>query len=199
MKAGMAEDAASFRWSGHRGIVGRRHNPLVAVDEVLSLYGASRRTALRAYRSAMANVAGEDWSDAAPGSLPWWRLGRPTEEERKLRWEAAPVDELGRPTGPWRRQFTAREWLDLACAHLEIKPEILCGRGRAKDVVRWRELVGLVGTERFGVKVKALATELGKSPDGVSQWYRRGVVRRREDAAFAAAAEALDRAASEAR
>jgi putative transposase len=198
VKAGLAKDVAGYLWSGHRDIVGRRRDPLVAVDEVLSLYGATRRGALRRYRSAMANVVGEEWSDATPGGLPWWRVGRPTEEERKLRWEAAPVDELGRTTAMWRPRFTAKEWLDVACTHMEIDPEALGDRGRAREVVRWRDLVGLVGIERYGVMVTDLAAELGKSRDGVSLWYRRGVARRREDAEFAAAAEALDQAVGEA-
>ena len=37
-----------------------------------------------------------------------------------------------------------------ACPHLECDPEILCGRGRAPEVVRMRELTGLVGIERYG-------------------------------------------------
>ena len=87
--------------------------------------------------------------------------------------------------------------MELACAHLECDPETLCGRGRAPEVVRMRELTGLVGIERYGVKVTELAAELGKSRGGVSHWYRRGAARRTEDADFAAAAEALDQAASE--
>ena len=86
--------------------------------------------------------------------------------------------------------------MELACAHLECAPGNLCGRGRAPEVVRMRELTGLVGIERYGVKVTELAAELGKSRDGVSHWYRRGAARRTEDADFAAAAEALDQAAS---
>lgn len=42
-----------------------------------------------------------------------------------------------------------------------------------------------------------LAAELGKSRGGVSHWYRRGAAMRVENADFAAAAEALDQAASE--
>ncbi|MCK5378950.1 MAG: hypothetical protein KAJ78_06070, partial [Acidobacteria bacterium] len=60
-----------------------------------------------------------------------------------------------------------------------------------------RELIGLVGIERYGVKVIELAAELGKSREGVSKWCRRGVARRDEDPEFAVAADALDQAASE--
>jgi len=196
VKAGLVEDVGDYRWSGHRDIVGRRRDPIVAVDDVLLLYGETRRRALRAYRSAMASVSGEEWSGAAPGKLPWWRMGRPTEEERIRRREDAFVDELGRSTARWRPRYTAREWLELACAHLECDLEVLRGRGRAPEVVGVRELIGLVGIERYGVKVTELAAELGKSRVGVSHWYRRGTARRAEDVEFAAAAEALDQAVS---
>ncbi len=197
VKAGLAEDVGDYRWSGHLDIVGRRRAPIVAVDDVLLLYGETRRRALRAYRSAMASVVGEEWSGAAPGKLPWWRTGRPTEEERLRRREDAFVDELGRSTARWRPTYTAVEWLEQACARLGCDPEELRGHGRAPEVVRMRELIGLVGIERFGVKVTDLAEELGKSRGGVSHWYRRGTARRAEHVDFAAAAEALDQAASE--
>jgi hypothetical protein len=124
-------------------------------------------------------------------------MGRPTEEERLRRREDAFVDELGRSTARWRPRYTAKEWLEVACVHLECDPEALRGRGRAPDVVRIRELIGLVGIERYGVKVTELAAEMGKSRGGVSHWYRRGAARRAEDADFAAAAEAFDRAVCE--
>jgi REP element-mobilizing transposase RayT len=198
VKAGMAVNAEGYRWSGHRDIVGRLRDPIVAVDETLLVYGETRRRALRSYRSAMTTVAGEEWSDEAPGKLPWWRLGRPTEEERQLRRrEGAFVDELGRSTARWRPRYRGKEWIELACAHLECDVEALGSLGRAPEVVRMRDLIALVGIERYGVKVTELAAGLGKSRDGVSRWRRRGAARRAEDSEFAAAAEALDQAASE--
>ncbi len=85
------------------------------------------------------------------------------------------------------------------CGHVGVDREALGGRGRHPDVVRARDLVGLVGIERYGVKVKGLADELGKSHDGVSRWYRRGTIRRATDPVFAASAEALDQVASKER
>jgi hypothetical protein len=111
--------------------------------------------------------------------------------------DGAVVDELGRSTARWRPRYSAGEWLDVACSHLECDREALRGRGRSPDVVKMRELIGLVGVERFGVKVVELAAELGKSREGVSKWCRRGAVRRDENPDFAVAAETLDRAASE--
>lgn len=197
VKAGLAENADEYRWSGHQDIVSHRANPLVAVDDVLLVYGQTRRKALRNYRSAMAGVDGEDWSGAGPGRLPWWRLGRPTEEDRLRRTKGPFIDELGRSTGRWRPTYSATEWLELACCHLGVDRHELGGRGRDPDIVMSRELIGLVGIERFGVKVIELAADLGKSRDGVSKWMRRGSLRRETDPDFAAAVEALDHAASE--
>ncbi len=162
-----------------------------------ALSGQTRRKALRNYRSAIAGVDGEDWSGAGPGRLPWWRLGRPTEEDRLKRSESSYIDELGRSTGRWRPRYKAAEWLECARNHLGFDRDEIGGRGRDPDIVRSRELIGLVGIERFGVKVTELADALGKSRDGVSKWMRRGSLRRETDPDFAAAVEALDQAASE--
>ena len=197
--AGLVQNPDQYRWSGHREIIGRRRNPIVAVDDVLLLYGQTRRRALRRYRAAMSAVEGEDWSSRGPGALPWWRLGRPTEEERERlrRRKGAQIDEQGRSTARWRPKYGAVEWLNLACEHLNVELDDLAGRGRSPEIVKMRELIGMVGIERFGVKVADLADVLGKSRDGVSCWMRRGVKRRATEPDFAAAAKRLEHIASE--
>jgi len=197
VKAGLAKRAADYRWSGHRDIIGRRKAPIVAVEDVLLLYGQTRRPALRRYRAALATVDESEWGSEGPGHLPWWRLGRPTEEERLRRKDHAFIDEQGRSTARWRPRHSADEWLEIACTQLGIDQARLADRNRSPEVVRARELIGLVGVEGFGVKVNELATALGKSRDGVSRWVRRGSVRRESDPEFASAAKDLDHAASE--
>ena len=197
VKAGLVERADDYRWSGHQDIIGRRRSPIVSVEDVLLLYGQRRRPALRSYRAALASVDGSEWGAEGPGRLPWWRLGRPTEEERLRRKGDAYVDEQGRSTARWRPRYGADKWLEIACAQLGISRERLVDRNRSPEVVRARELIGLIGVERFGVKVNELAHELGKSRDGVSRWIRRGTARRASDLEFAVDAENLDHAASE--
>ncbi len=109
------------------------------------------------------------------------------------------ADELGRSTAPYRPRFEAEDWLALACGCLGIDRVDLASRLRQGEIVRARELVGLIGVERYGVRVKELAKELGKSEDGVSLWVRRGAKRRVEDPSFAAAARELDAAAQQER
>ena len=199
VKAGLVERPDDYRWSGHRDVIGRRKVPIVAVEDVLLVYGQSRGPALRRYRAALASVSQSDWGGEEPGRLPWWRLGRPAEEDRLRRQDDAFIDEQGRSTGRWRPGYSANEWLEIACAQLGIDRARLASRNRHPEIVRARELIGLVGVERFGVKVSELATELGKSRDGVSRWIQRGTVRRVSEPEFASDAEALDSAASEER
>ena len=201
VSAGIVEAVDQYPWSGHRDVIGRARDPIVAIEDVLSLYGDTRRRSLRNYRSALATTAEEDWITHLPGELPWWRLGRPTKEDReRLRRTRRPqLDMLGRSTAPWRPEYSAEKWIELACRHLRVAPEDLADRGRSPSVVTARELLGLVGIERYRVKTVELARALNKSRDGVSQWARRGAIRRAKDPLFAEAAESLDQAASEER
>jgi hypothetical protein len=73
----------------------------------------------------------------------------------------------------------------------------LTARARDDEFVLAREVLELVGVERFGVKVGELAEELGKSRGGVARWHRRAVGNRDGDSSFAATAARLDDAASE--
>lgn len=197
--AGIVDRPKQHRWSGHRDILGLRKDPVVSIDDVLGLYGASRRQAFAAYRSAMRTVRESEWSGGGPGHLPWWRLGRPRAEEDLHPGGHVMVDQLGRPTSPYRARFDACEWIEKTCLHFGIQLDELASRRRDSEIVRIRELMGLVGVERYGVVVKELAENLGKSEDGVSLWVRRGATRRLEDSYFAADAEALDGAMREKR
>jgi REP element-mobilizing transposase RayT len=190
--AGLVDELKKYRWSGHRDVLGLRRRPIVSVDNVLAVYGESRRLALRGYRSALREVGESDWSNSSPGRLPWWRLGRPavSDELHPIGGESA--DELGRPTSPFRSRYKADGWIETACRRLGVNRYELASRSRKPEIVRAREMVGLLGVERYGVKVKELAERLGKSEDGVSLWVRRGGRRRGRDAAFAAEVEALD-------
>lgn len=192
--ARMVDDPANHRWSGHHEVVGDRNDGIVAVDDLLAMYGRHRCEAVDAYRSALGGFGNADWLCAAPGHLPWWRLGRPPGRRGLHPLRCDMVDELGRPTSPYRSRFEAKAWVEEACGVLGLSREELAGRGQDSRIVRMRELVGVVGVERFGVKVRDLARCLGKSEDGVSRWVRRGARRRIEDMEFANDAEMLDAA-----
>jgi len=70
--------------------------------------------------------------------------------------------------------------------------DVLGSRGKAPATVRAREIIAIVGVERFGVKVKDLAGRLGKNPGSVSRWMARAAQRREEDRDFEACCRRLE-------
>ena len=75
--AGIVDDPAKYRWSGHREIIRSSKEPIVDVDEVLSLFGATRRSARAAYVRRLRAAAAEPWIGENPGWLPWGGWGDP--------------------------------------------------------------------------------------------------------------------------
>jgi hypothetical protein len=90
--------------------------------------------------------------------------------------------------------MSVNEFLEKGADWLEVELEHLVGRGQQEEVVRARELLATLGVERFGMKVEALAENLGKHPVTGSVWVRRGIQRCREDRAYRAKYESLDKA-----
>jgi len=50
----------SYRWSGHRAIIGKANNTWMDTDYVLAQFGSTRRQALHGYRKFMSEENGED-------------------------------------------------------------------------------------------------------------------------------------------
>lgn len=194
--AKVVDDPYEYQWSGHREVVGRTKAPIVDVDEVLQLFGRTRRSARAAYVRALKGAVTEEWIGEAPGRLPWWRLGRPpaTEEEdpivtvRARRGRKEPDDAADRP------EMSVNAFLERGADWLGVEMEDLAGRGQRQEVVRARELLATLGVERYGIQVKALAEILGKHQVTGSVWVRRGIERCRQDRDFRAKYERLDKA-----
>ena len=68
----------------------------------------------------------------------------------------------------------------------------LRSRRRSHELVRARELLMVLGVERYGIKVKDLARDLRKSPDGMTQTIVRAAPRRIRGSAFLVDLNKLD-------
>jgi REP element-mobilizing transposase RayT len=196
--AGLADDPAEYRWSGHRELLGRVNKPIIDVDEVLGLFGTTRRAARAAYVRQLKGATEEEWIGEAPGRLPWWRLGRPTKSEdedpetvireRRAREEAG-LD--------WRPVIGAGDFIARGAERLGVETVELRSGRRGERLVRARELLMVLGVERYRLKVKDLARALKKTPDGMTQAIARGVRRRNEDGVFRSDLDRLDRELAE--
>ena len=184
--AGMVEDPARYRWSGHRELVRRVKEPLILVDPVFSLFGGTRQQARQAYVSLLRQERKAPWLGAEIVNLPWWR------ETPEVEPPVRGVDALGSSSGPTRRRLTAAAFLARVAPLAKVTIEELASPRRTPELVDARELVGGVAVERWGIHVKGLAEALGKSREGVSKWVRRAARRRSEDDAFFRRMEDLD-------
>ena len=99
--------------------------------------------------------------------------------------------------GAGTQRVTVRDvdaFIRRAAEHLGVSSDVLGARSKAPATVRAREIIAIVGVERFGVKVKDLAGRLGKNPGSVSRWMARAAQRRDEDRDFEACYRRLEAA-----
>jgi REP element-mobilizing transposase RayT len=196
--AGVVERPDEFVWSGHREVVRRFKKPFVDPDELLLSFDETRKAARRAYLSSIRAAVDEEWLDGLPGTLPWWRLGRPRKEDRENELGLKPgtpsIDALGRSTGLERPWLTPGDFIDRVLKVLEISREDVASGTKRRDVVRAREILFSLGIERYGLKVTEMAAALQVKYDSASLWGRRGAERRTGNAEFARKAEEVDAA-----
>lgn len=196
--AGIVDDPARYRWSGHGELLGTRRNPIVDTDEVLRLFGSSRRSARAAYVRQLKGALEERWIGEDPGHLPWWRLGRPPEGEDEDPEAAIRARRAQEEAGPeWRPRTDAETFVTAGARHLGIGQGELQSRSRGKRLVRARELLVTLGAERYGLRVNDLARAIRKSPQGVTLALARGSRRRVSDAGFRRDLDGIDKVLAE--
>jgi REP element-mobilizing transposase RayT len=193
--AGIVKKPEEYVWSGHREVVRKIREPLVDSDQLLLVFGETRRTARRTYLESIRATKDAPWAGEAPGGLPWWRFGRPREEKQdeELRMSATPfIDELGRSTAIERPRLNEKDFIDRVLEAVNINITEVVGRTKRSEVVRAREILLVLGVERYGLRVKDLASALGVRYDTASLWGRRGAKRRAEDDRFRSQLEEVD-------
>ena len=190
VSAGLAEDPSEHRWSGHREVIGRDGPGLVDVDEVLMMFGDNRRAARRSYVKSLNATGASVWVGEEPGRLPWWR--ELLDEPVSPRDGGVYVDYLGRSTAPERPRLAVDDYLDRACGALGVDVDELASRGREPRLRELRELVAVLGVEKYGQRVREIAGRLRKNPGSVSRWVTTAAERRSSDSGFARRLKKLD-------
>jgi len=197
--AGIVEDPSEYRFSGHRELVARRRRQgLVDIDETLAVFGDTRRRALRAYRATLRDSASEAWLGEGPGRLPWWRLGRPKskvlDEELKVDESRPRIGAGGTSTDLERPEIGIKTFLVHGAAALGTTADALVGPSREARLVEAREILTIVGVERYGFLVKSMAAAFNRYGETASRWISHGTRRRQEDEEYQRRLEDVDRA-----
>jgi REP element-mobilizing transposase RayT len=168
--AGVVNDPAQHRLSGHLEVLksAAQGQGLVDVDETLVLFGERREAALRGYLSALQMVSRARWAREDPEHLPWWTGGSP---DQILRLRAVPrLDALGASSEPEPAVLSPEEFVLIAAGALSVDLVELIGPRAHRSLTRVREMLALLGVERYRLRVKDLAQRLARDPSVVSRW-----------------------------
>jgi REP element-mobilizing transposase RayT len=194
--AGLVKDPTWYPWSGHRELLVDLPDPLADAAAALALFDETTTRARAIYAALMDGLAGENWTTAEPGSLPWWprTSGRDAEANEAQTVRGPMLDPLGGSDSPLRPALDAGEFLRRACQHEEIATATLRSRRRDRATVTARELLAVLAVEGYCIRVTDLAAIVDRPADTVSRWVSRGAERRSRDSAFATRIRALDEA-----
>ena len=192
VSAGIIDDPADYRYSGHKELLGKPGYGLVDADGVLMLFGATEKAARKSYLGILRSTRAQPWKGEEPGGLPWWRreVDRPLEGS----FAGPQLDALGRFGGLERMRLSAEDYVRQGCKLLESSLEELVGGGSGRDLCRRRHLIVGLGIERWGVRAGQMARIFGRRPEVVSRWAKRAGELRTVDDAFRASFEKLDAA-----
>ena len=142
------------------------------------------------------NAAGDEkWVGERLERLPWWKP--PEDEELTTREGTVYVDYLGRSTAPERPNLDVDAFLERACEISGSDIEKIAGRGKGTSLRQLREMIAVVGVERYGQSVRAIANSLRKNPGSVSRWVSASAEHRARDPEFAVRLDEFDRALRE--
>ncbi len=168
-------------------------NPIVDVDAVLRVFGKTRRLARATYVCELNIAEEEEWIGEKPGSLPWWRVGRPPKEEDDDPEDAIRKRRERERLGPeWRPAIPEDEFVQRGCGILGVDVEDIRSRSRGQDIVTGRALLMVLSVERYGLKVNATAVQIGQSSSGSSKELARGIKKRKLDGGFKKMLDDLD-------
>ena len=189
VRAGIVSDPVHHVFCGHGEMLGKVQEPLVDVDDALVAFGDTTKSAQRAYLRRMNAALAEENRGEVSDRLPWWKperelvpsTGRPS------------VDVLGRGSCLDRAPLGADEYILHACSKLGIDVSVLAGPRKDRETMRLRQLIAALGVERWSQRAGRMGAILGKHPDVVSRWARKGAERRSEDQRFTDAINELDR------
>lgn len=172
---------------------------LVDRGELARLLGADEDGARWAYLALVRSISGESWLTSKPGQLPWWRRQQPGADTAGQDARRPRLDAQGGSTGLTRPDLDAAKFYELACAALGVDREHIASPRRDRLTVQQRELLVLLGVERYGLRTRDMAALLGTTPDQVSHWAGRAHRRRGSDNDFRVQFEALDLAVATSR
>ena len=169
--AGLVEDPAAYRWSGHAALLGKRPVRLVDAREALAGFGETTTAAREAYLEQVRVVAEARWLESGVRKLPWWEDVSNDDQLIELEAAGSAVDYRGDAVAlPSEGEIGIDHAAIAVCKAADTTIEALRGRSRSTEVAAARKAFAVVAVECLGHAVADVAVFLNKHPGSVSRW-----------------------------
>jgi REP element-mobilizing transposase RayT len=169
--AGLVDDPAAYRWSGHAALVGKRSGRLIDCREALVGFGESSMAAREAYLEQVRLVAEARWHERGVRSLPWWEGVSNDDQLIELEDAGKAVDYREHVIEtPSVGKVELEHVASAVCEATSTTIEALRGRSRSLEVAAARRVFAVVAVEHLDHRVGDIAAFVQKHPGSVSRW-----------------------------
>ena len=164
VRAGVAASPEEFRWTGHRGYLGKEFIPWLATDFVLSMLSANIGQARTDYEAFVRDGIGEERrGEFHCGTCEGRILGNDSfAEEVLLR-----VDQIG------EREYSLDEVVSMVCTHFQIPAEKLKAPGKVRPMTEARAVAAVIVQASPHLLLTALAKQLGRDVSALGKAAQR--------------------------
>jgi hypothetical protein len=184
--AGLVDDPAGYRWSGHRELIGEVEPDLIDVRESLLAFDSDLSSCREAYLRRVRQIQDEKWFQQGVRQLPWWQPVADDEQtveethapEAAVRFDGArlALQEADRMELP-----VLKKWFEDA---LPSARDRLAAKTQSQPDCHFRRLFAVLAIAELGYPSCGVAKALHRSPSSVSRWLGEGLARRSDDPAF---------------
>jgi hypothetical protein len=186
VRAGIVDDPADFKLSGHRAMIGIGRSLLLDVAEALLTYDEAPESGMRVYLEQLRSTLVVAWKDTPLEKLPWWQEVndkeltmpnvKPPPEAEMFDGQRMPPEEHLRPA--------PESVLEYFEARYGLPTGRLSGNSQSRIDSRYRRLFSTIAVCRLGFRVNEIARLLNKAPGSVSRWISEGYELLLSDATF---------------
>ena len=191
--AGLVDDPADHRWSGHSELIGLADHQLINIHEALMSFGEDLPQRREAYLRLVRQIQEQKWLKQRVRKLPWWQ--NVADNEQTIEDDHAPDnavwfdgDRLALHEADPVSLADLRRWFENA--HPSSRGR-LAARSQTTEDCHSRRLFTLLATLEMGHPNIEVARALQRNPSSVSRWLSEGLALKNEDPAFSQQLEEL--------
>jgi len=192
--AGVIDDPAQYRWSGHSELLGTRKADLIDVEKTLVSFGSTLREARSRYLDFVRMYAETRCARAGVRSLPWWSTVMNDDETVAPEFGERYQDYDGNPVDVDRPSVALVSLSEYFCECLDVDIGDLASRSTTKAVANLRAMFAAIAIEYYHHPATGVARLLNKHPGSVSRYVEDGW-RLRKTEEFREVLKTIDRTA----